>query len=173
MPFFQKEDLDKIKRDFLDPLTGLNNKSSLFYITQHILRQFERYEENWSMIIFSAKKDENIRIDCSDISQNEIDKAIAEKLKEITRRSDILFRCSDGIFCILTRVFEGDDIVMFCNKIKNHLLQLKKDGCSLEIKPKFGITFSKMPDTTESFAERSFDALNKAIKENQDIVVET
>ncbi len=173
MQFFQQKDLEKLEKDLIDKNTQLYNKTALYFLMNHILLQHERYEENYSFIIFDCSKEHSVRSNCKDMSQSVIDKAIAEKLKKICRRSDILFHCSEGIFCILTRVFLGDDTVLFCEKITRNFEYLGNEDCTLEVKPKYGITFSKMDDTPESFAQRSWDALNRAIDEEEIIVIET
>ncbi len=173
MQFFQQKDLDKLNKDLIDQNTQLYNKTALYFLMNHILLQHERYEENYSFIIFDCSKDHSVRSNCPDITQDQIDKAVADKLKKICRRSDILFHCDDGVFCILTRVFEGDDTVLFCEKITRNLKDLNHQDCSLEVKPKYGITFSKINDTPEDFAQRSYDALKKALEKEEDIVIET
>ncbi len=173
MQFFQQKDLEKIERDLIDQNTQLYNKTALYFLMNHILLQHERYEENYSFIVFDCLKDHSVRSNCKDINQSLIDKVIAEKLKKICRRSDILFHCGEGIFCILTRVFLGDDTVLFCEKITNKFEDLGDEKCSLEIKPKYGLTFSKINDTPESFAQRSWDALNRALEKKELIVIET
>lgn len=173
MQFFQQTDLDKLKESLIDEETGLYNKTALYFLMHHILVQHERYEENYSFIIMDCATDGSVRSNCKSIPQKIVDKVVAEKLKSICRKSDILFRCDNGIFCILARVFEGDDTVMFCEKLTRNLKELEAGECTIEVKPKYGITFSKINDTPEKFAERSYSALKKAKEKGNPIVIET
>ncbi len=173
MQFFQQTDLDKLKKDLIDGETGLYNKEALYLLMNHILAQHERYEENYSFIIMDCKAEESVRSNCKSIPQKIVDRVIAEKLKSICRKSDILFHCDNGVFCILARVFEGDDTVMFCEKLTRHFKELEAGECTIEVKPKYGITFSKINDTPERFAERSYTALKRAKEKGNYIVIET
>ncbi|WP_022670488.1 GGDEF domain-containing protein [Hippea alviniae] len=171
MQFFQQEDLDRLEKALKNETTGLYNKSTLYLLMDNILKQHERYEENWSFILMDCSL-ERISSSCEALKQEQVDKAVAEKLKSICRKSDILFYCENGLFCILTRVFEGDDTVKFCEKLSKNLKELNAEGCIIDIMPKFGITFSKLNDTPEAFSQRSYDALNKAISTKEDILVQ-
>ncbi len=173
MQFFQQADLDKLKRDLIDEETGLYNKTALYFLMHHILVQHERYEENYSFIIMDCAVNERVRSNCKSIPQKIVDKVIAEKLTSVCRKSDVLFRCENGMFCILARVFEGDDTVLFCEKLTRNLKKLTAGECIIEVRPKFGITFSKINDTPEKFAERSYNALQKAKEKDNPIVIET
>ncbi len=173
MQFFQQKDLDRLNETLIDKNTGLFNKTALYFLMKHILTQHERYEENYSFIIMNCSVENRIRSNCPTVSQDLVDKSISDRLREICRRSDILFHCSPGIFCILTRVFEGDDTVLFCEKITRNLKELHAENCKLEVKPKYGITFSKTNDKPEGLAQRSYEALKKAIDGEKDIVIKT
>ncbi|AEA33672.1 GGDEF domain-containing protein [Hippea maritima] len=171
MQFFQKRDLDKIEKDLKSKNT-LNNKSALYFLIDHILTQHQRYEENYSLIMFESKIGKNVDSSCIELKQDKIDKIVADKLKSVCRKSDMLFHCDDGFFCILTRVFEGDDTVMFCKKLDKHLSNLEyDDDCRLSIDLKFGVTFSKDKDTVEAFSQRAFEALSKAGEVSEKIIV--
>ncbi|WP_025209752.1 GGDEF domain-containing protein [Hippea sp. KM1] len=171
MQFFQTQDLDKIEKD-LKSENGLNNKSALYFLINHILTQHQRYEENYSLIMFECKVGENVDSKCSELNQKRLDGLVADKLRSICRKSDVLFHCSDGFFCILTRVFEGDDTIMFCKKIDKNLSSLNyDDDCKINLDLKFGITFSKDKDTVESFSQRAFEALKKAKGVSEKVIV--
>ncbi len=172
MLFFQTKELnDKKKECFIDNKTGLNNTVGMLYLLENLHHQFERYEENWSFMIFLADINENVSSGCSDITQKDINLAISQLLKDICRTSDIIAFCEDNKFCILTRVFEGDDTVEFANKILKNLKSVNFNNCTLDINAKFGITFSKHGDDIESFVSRAEDALKKAIEADENIVL--
>jgi len=173
MQFFQKKDLDKLNKGLIDPNTQLYNKTALYFLMSHMLLQHERYEDNYSFIIFDCSTNHSVRSNCNSLSQSQVDRVVAKRLKHICRRSDIIFHCDDGIFCILTRVFEGDDTVIFCEKITKNLKELESENCKIEVIPKYGITFSVANDTPEEFAQRSYDALNKALEKKENIIIRT
>ncbi len=173
MLFFQTKDLDnKIKECFIDKNTGLNNGTGLMYLMENMHHQYERYEENWSFIMFEANMEKNIRSSCLDITQKDINKAVSSTLRKICRNSDIIAFCGNNKFCILTRVFEGDDIVRFANKILKNLKNIYFKDCIIDINSKFGITFSKHLDTLDSFISRAEIALKKAMETKENIVLE-
>ncbi len=168
---FPNQDLrDEINRCLIDTKTHLNNATGMFYLIDNLLKQHQRYEDNWALLTFSVNK-EFVSCDLEQISQDEIDKLTASTLKNICRSSDILSFCGDAIFCILTRVFEGDDMVMFAEKILRNLKNLTFNNSRVEINARFGITFSKYKDTTEEFINRSFSSLSKALQTQEKIVV--
>ncbi len=172
MLFFQvKESYEKKKECFRDKVTGLNNSVGLLYLMENLHNQFERYEENWSFMVFSCDVNENVSTSCSNVTQKEVNVAISDVLKNICRTSDIIAFCEDDKFCILTRVFEGDDTVEFANKILRNLKNINFKDCLLNINAKFGITFSKNGDTIESFVSRAQNALQKAIETEENIVL--
>ncbi len=171
MQFFQQEELDKLEETLKDKTTGLYNKQTLYLLMDNLLKQHERYEENWSFILMDCSL-ERVSSSCKDLMQDQLDKAIGKKLTAICRKSDMLFYCDKGLFCILTRVFEGDDTVKFCEKLSRNLKELNVNGCVVDVMPKFGITFSKLSDSAESFSQRSYDALKKALSAKEDILVQ-
>ncbi len=172
MRFFRIEDLeDKKKECFIDKKTGLNNGVGLLYLMENLHNQYERYEENWSFMVFRADIDSDVSSSCSDISQNDVNVAISNVLKSICRNSDIIAFCESGYFCILTRVFEGDDTVEFANKILKNLKGVRYKDCVMDINAKFGITFSKHKDSVESFVSRAQKALEKAVDADENIAL--
>ncbi len=171
MQFFQPKELDsRTKECFIDDKTGLNNSLGLNYLVTHILKQHKRYEENWSLVAFDASKEKFARLECDNLSQKDIDLAVSKMLTAICRNSDILSYCGNSVFCILSRVFEGDDTVKFANKILKHLKNLEYKNCKIEVNAKFGITFSKYEDNAENFFLRVQNALQKA-QDSKEIVV--
>ncbi len=167
---FPLKDLRKNRSDcFESPYSGLHNAVGLYYLVENFLKQHERYEENWAILVFSTDRD-FVSSSCA-IGQDEIDAAVASTLVRICRRSDVLSYCDSGLFCILTRVFEGDDMVMFARKILRYLEEMEYNDCKLTVAAKFGITFSKFSDTAETFMERAFEALKKATETKEEIVI--
>ncbi len=170
MQSFQIKDLiGKTNEEcFTDKTTHLNNITGLSYLVKHILKQHKRYEENWSLVAILIDYKHN----CASINQDKIYIKTAEILKNICRDSDILTFCSNSTFCILSRVFEGDDTARFAQKIKKHLQKIELNGCTINSDIKFGITFSRYNDTASNIFTRIERALNKAHEIQNDIVVE-
>ena len=174
MQFSQVQELNsRIEECFLDKKTRLNNIVGLIYLMRNLQKQFERYEENWSFIMFNTDIKRYIRTNCDDLSQEDVNLAAADILRTICRESDIISICNDSRFCILTRVFEGDDMIQFADKILKHLSGIEHNGCKIDINAKFGITFSKHNDTVENFIERAELALKKAESTQESIVLST
>ncbi len=172
MQYFQIEELDKaIEQCFIDKTTKLNNLTGLSYIATHILKQHKRYEENWSLVVFDTNIEKYVRAECDNINQTDINLAVAKTLTDICRQSDILAFCGNSTFCILSRVFEGDDTVRFANKILKHITNIQYKDCKIEINTQFGITFSKYEDSTQNFFKRAESALLKAQSSKESVVV--
>jgi diguanylate cyclase (GGDEF)-like protein len=171
MQYFQIKDYKGEKEAcFKDKKTNLNNTVGLNYLLEHILKQHKRYEENWSLIVLDADIG-YAKTDCKDIAQDEIDKVIAETLKEVCRNSDILAYLGNAKFCVLSRVFEGDDTVRFADKLLKYLKQLENNNCKIEMEARVGITFTKYEDNAEDVFERLDKALAQANKTDKSIVV--
>ncbi len=170
----QLKDLDKkVNECFIDKKTGLNNATGLYYLMKNLHKQYERYEENWSFIIFNTDIHKYVNSNCSNLVQDDIDIITSDILKKICRDSDILSFCEGGKFCILTRVFEGDDTIKFARKILKNLTDTDYNGCRVSINAKFGVTFSKNEDTPKKIMERAQKALLKSENTNENIVLST
>ncbi len=162
---------DKIRQAFIDDETGLNNKTGLVYLLDNFLIQYERYEENISLIIFDA--DIKYARSSDNINQSDINLATADMLKRICRRSDLIFFLGGSFFAILTRVLNGDDMVDFSNKILKYMKNLKHNDKNIELNAKFGITFSKNGDSVDNMMERALSAIDRAKGVENNIVVNT
>ncbi len=162
-----KSEIDKC---LIDAKTGLHNAVGLLYLIDAFLTQHKRYEDNWAMITFNVNRSLLISKSRS-LTQDEIDTAVAKLLKGACRRSDILSFWGDATFCILTRVFEGDDVIMFTEKILKLLKNVPVEGDTIEIKAYFAITFSTYSDTPEKFLKRSFETLQNAIESRERILI--
>jgi diguanylate cyclase (GGDEF)-like protein len=172
MQYFQIKDYKGEKEAcFKDKITNLNNAVGLIYLLEYILKQHKRYEENWSLIVLDTDI-EHVKTDCKDTTaQDEIEKVVADALRKTCRNSDILAYLGSAKFCVLSRVFEGDDTVRFADKLLKHLKQLEYKSCKIEIEVKAGITFTKYEDNAEDVFERLDKALVQANKTDKNIVV--
>lgn len=147
---------DDQKKCFIDKITGLNNKTGMKYLLDNFIKQHKRYEDNWALILLAIRDEGNM---AQTLKEHALIQAAAQKLNSFCRTSDILFYLGDYYFCILTRVFDEDNIDEFIAKIRNNIDKILKIGNNMNFASEYGTAFMKYNDSAESMLNRAFYSL--------------
>jgi len=138
---------------FTDKITGLNNKTGMKYLLDNFIKQYERYEDNWVLILLTIKNEKKWD---QTLKKDTIIQTVAQKLSTLCRKSDIIFYLYDYYFCILTRVFNQNNVDEFIMKIQNNLGKIFKIGNDTSLALKYGTAFMKYNDSAENMLKRAF-----------------
>ncbi len=138
---------------FTDKITGLNNKTGMKYLLDNFIKQYERYEDNWVLILLTI---ENKNKWDQKLKKDVILQTVAQKLSSFCRKSDTIFYLYDYYFSILTRAFSQNNVDEFIIRIENNLGNIFKISNDVSLDLRYGIAFMRYNDSVESMLKRAF-----------------
>ncbi|GEM_PF-1066610 len=151
---------------YQDPLTGLPNLHYLKLRTDEQLHRFYRYEEDFSLALVEIAGYEEIVGTYGAQFAEKLVVKVAEVLKKVLRRSDLLARYSSSTFAILMPHTGAEGIKTFADRLRStmkfHTFQVM--GKSIDIDVNIGVTSSKVEnfkDVEEIFIKAE-QSLNRA-----------
>lgn len=167
-----KEQAEQLART--DVLTGLNNRRSFFEIGNSVFQNACRYKRPLSVVMLDLDAFKNINDTYGHSIGDEIIKAVANKLHQGKRETDITGRIGGEEFAILLQETDLKTAGELIERLRTEVEQIvvNSNGTQVGITASFGVTeLDEQCDTLEKVIVKADRALYQAKEEGRNRVV--
>jgi diguanylate cyclase (GGDEF)-like protein len=152
-----------------DHLTGALNRTKFQLIIEREMEMVKRYDQSLSMIIFDIDHFKRINDLYGHAVGDSVLKAVADIVRENTRKTDYFIRWGGEEFMILSSGVNLDKEYKLAQKIRKVIENQKFDHVG-SITVSLGVAEFKDTETVNSFIQRADDAMYKAKKASRNRV---
>ncbi|WP_412851861.1 GGDEF domain-containing protein [Ectothiorhodospira shaposhnikovii] len=154
-----------------DPLTGLQNRAAMNRAVERELAVCRRTAQPLAMLVLDVDHFKRINDHHGHHSGDQVLMAVARRLQEVTRKSDMVFRFGGEEFVILMAGTDTQAAAQGAARvheaIRNHPLSLG-DGGHVEVTASIGVTAYREEDTPHSLFQRADQAMYRAKQTGRD-----
>jgi diguanylate cyclase (GGDEF)-like protein len=157
-----------------DPLTGLKNRRALFGAAAHEFATVKRYGGQLSVAIADLDHFKRINDRYGHSTGDEVLKAVATAMKNLTRKMDIVARIGGEEFCMLLPETSAAQALQFVERLRTTVaaIRIPWAGRSIAVTVSIGVCeFSPDLATFDEFLSFADNALYQAKKEGRARVV--
>jgi diguanylate cyclase (GGDEF)-like protein len=151
-----------------DGLTGLSNRRALREVLRRDLREAERSEGTLSVMCFRVNHLKEISDSIGRERGDELLVAVADALRAVSRRADVLCRVGSDEFCVVLRGCNSEQAEKYCARL---LAKLKEKEPEAELS--FGIAQSgpNQRDEPDALFSRASELLSRATETDESSIV--
>jgi diguanylate cyclase (GGDEF)-like protein len=161
-----------LKAAFCDPLTGINNRSTMSTTLKREVELARRHDIPLSVIMLDIDRFKTVNDNYGHAAGDRAICAVADELAACVRSSDILFRYGGEEFAIILNNTGPDGAVLLAERIRQSLerVECSHNNSVIRITASMGVAFLEDTDDDEGLFKKADDALYQAKLEGRNRV---
>lgn len=161
-----------LKAAFCDPLTGINNRSTMSTTLKREVELARRHDIPLSVIMLDIDRFKTVNDNYGHAAGDRAICAVADELAACVRSSDILFRYGGEEFAIILNNTGPGGAVLLAERIRQSLekIECSHNNSVIRITASMGVAFLEDTDDDERLFKKADDALYQAKLEGRNRV---
>jgi len=147
-----------------DQLTGSGNRKAMDEALDHEINLAQRNGTPLSVVIFDFDDFKKINDNYGHLCGDQVLKEIAQEVKQVIRKTDLLFRYGGEEFVVLLHKTSLASATSFADKVREHIaktvIKLKQEDINVNVS--MGVSTLKEGDAMSTLMDRADNALYRA-----------
>ncbi len=157
---------EAIKRALLDPLTHIGNREALDNTLTREHQLMHRHTQPFSLLMIDLDNFKRINDQYGHTRGDDVLKAVAETLEEISRATDMTFRYGGEEFALVLSNTDSPGARISAERLRHAIekISVKHDGIIIQPTASIGVSTCQCSDSIASLIERADQGLYSAKK---------